>query len=385
MREDEPGLWKWFSSSDTRAKHVDAVRLDLLKSTYRIDPETRPQLYDVGREVGAALGLGAPLTCYQAQGSEGLNASLAYVPGEIHVVFAGPVFSTLSNEELRALLGHELAHFRMLSDWEGDFLVAADLLRGLCRDPQAAPVHHESLRLFALYGEVFADRGALLAVRDAGVAIATLVKMATGLVEVSAESYLKQADEIFRAGRVQAGQLTHPESYIRARALKLWADRGAESNDEVRRMIEGPWSLEQLDFVRQRRVSLATRNLLAEFLKPAWMRTEGVLAHARLFFADFDPDDDASSGAGFEELLASAEPSLRDYLCYVLLDFVTVDRELAEPALAAAILASQRFDLATRFGEIAMKELGLGKKQYAKLARDAEAVVAQTNQAAATS
>ena len=44
--------------------------------------------------------------------------------------------------------------------------------------------------------------------------------METGLSEVSAESYLRQADEIFSAGRTQANQLTHPEPYIRARALK---------------------------------------------------------------------------------------------------------------------------------------------------------------------
>ena len=55
--------------------------------------------------------------------------------------------------------------------------------------------------------------------------MSTLVKMTTGLTEVDADSYVRQAEEIFSKDSVQANQLTHPESYIRARALMLWAEK----------------------------------------------------------------------------------------------------------------------------------------------------------------
>ena len=43
--------------------------------------------------------MAAPSTLYLAQSGEGLNAALAYVPGEVHLVLRGPV---------AFLLGHPL-------------------------------------------------------------------------------------------------------------------------------------------------------------------------------------------------------------------------------------------------------------------------------------
>jgi len=53
---------------------------------------------------------------------------------------------------------------------------------------------------------------------------------------------------------------------------------------------------------------------------------------------------------------------------------------LTEPALAAALVFTKELGLASRLGELAIKELGLAKKQFAKLERDAAAIVAQANQ-----
>ena len=44
---------------------------------------------------------------------------------------------------------------------------------------------------------MFADRGGLFVCDDPLVAVATLVKMTTGLTEVNADSYVRQAEEIF--------------------------------------------------------------------------------------------------------------------------------------------------------------------------------------------
>jgi hypothetical protein len=385
LKSKQRELWDWFSSTRMRDEQADGLRLDLLRSTYRIEPASQPRLQVAAEEVMGKFDLKVPLTFYQAQSGEGLNASLASLAGEAHIIFAGPVLDVLNDVELRALLGHELAHFVLLDRWQGDYRVAAELLRALSNDAAAGPAHHQSIRLFSLYTEVFADRGALAATADPTAAITTLLKMTTGLAEVSADSYLRQADEIFSKSPDHAQQLTHPEPYIRARALKLWADRGAEAGPDIQTMIEGPLSLDRLDLLGQQRVTEITRRLLSVFLAPAWFHSEAALAHARLFFEDFTAEQTPPDEAALVEELKNCEASLREYYAYVLLDFVAVDRELSNTALAAALVLTRKFDFAERFMEIAQKELGLSKKQLSKIERDAEALLARAGEVAAKS
>lgn len=373
LKAEEPDLWRWFASGRTRAEQDEAARLSLLKSTYRLERDAHAQLYAAVDDVLERLELKTPVTCYQAQRAEALNASLVYLAGEVHLVFVGPVQDVLSALELKAVLGHELAHFILYERWDGDFLIATELLRALGND-QAAAAHLESERLFGLYTEVFADRGAYLATKDALATIAALIKVETGLREVSAESYLRQAEEIFSKSRARTEQLTHPEAYLRARAVKLWAEQDASTHQEIERMIEGQASLNQLDLLGQRRVSARTRRVLEALLQPAWFHTEAVLAHARLFFDDFAP----TNGVKIEELAAEAQQdddALRDYFAYVLLDFVAIDPELGDPALAAAIVLARQLDLMPRFGELVIKELGLGKKAFSRVEKEAEKIL----------
>src|SRR5262249_49983090 len=220
---------------------------------------------------------------YQMQIGEGFNASLSFLPGEAHIVFAGPVLTLLSTEELRALLTHELAHYLLLSGWNGDFLVAADVVRGLANDVTAGPEYVETARLWNLYTELFCDRWALAVTGDLRAVVRMLVKAQTGLADVNAESYLRQAADIFRAGPIKAGQFTHPELYIRARALELWHTSGAEAEPDIEHLIQGPLTLQQLDVLAQRTASDLTIAMLHSILRPDWMRTDANLAHARQF------------------------------------------------------------------------------------------------------
>ena len=45
LKSEERELWNWFSSNRVRTEHAQNVRLELLKSTYRIECETQPELY----------------------------------------------------------------------------------------------------------------------------------------------------------------------------------------------------------------------------------------------------------------------------------------------------------------------------------------------------
>ena len=95
LQAEESALWKWFSKSKTQDEHAEAIRFDLLKTTYRIDRDSDPKLYDQASRVAERLKLDVPITLYQAQNPVGLNASICTMINEAHIVFQGPITERL--------------------------------------------------------------------------------------------------------------------------------------------------------------------------------------------------------------------------------------------------------------------------------------------------
>ncbi len=381
LETHEPDLWKWHASDESKDEHADATRLQLLKSAYRMDREAHGGLYRLADEARAALNLEVSVTLYQAQDAEGMNALLMFLPGEAHIIFQGPLLKTLSAEEQQAVLGHELSHHLLWTLEGGKYFTARRVLESITAHPEAAESYVQSLRLFQLYTELFADRGATIASGSPLAAIGCLVKISTGLTDADPASYIRQADEIFsnKKAEIKTEGLTHPESFIRARALNLWAHSGSEADpdteQEIKRMLEGRWALDELDVLAQRELSALTRQLLQVYFKPTWIRTDALLAHARLFFEDFEASDQGFDEADLWSRLAARDKRTTDYLCYLLFDFVAVDRDLDEAPLAAALLLAKRLDSEERFAEIARKELKLTKKVLTRIQKDKEQIV----------
>ena len=90
-----------------------------------------------------------------------------------------------------------------------------------------------------------------------------------------------------------------------------------------------------------------TRRLIEAFLRPNWLRTDPMLAHARLFSDDFAVEP-AADGALAADLRAG-DAKMHDYYCYVLLDFAVADRDLEEAPLAAALILGDDLGLGDRF------------------------------------
>jgi hypothetical protein len=211
-------------------------------------------------------------------------------------------------------------------------------------------------------------------------AVASLVKTETGLPEVSAASYLRQADEIFAREDATTKGLDHPETFIRARALRLWAEQDIGLESWLTTAIEGRPALDELDLPGQRRMARLTERLLAEMLRPRWFRSDAALALARAYFPEFEPaivPDDS-----LIEALRVEDPATREYLCYLLLDFALVDRALEDVPLAAALDWSERLEIAEQFEKAALRELGLGKRQLHKLKKEATALLQKAEAAA---
>jgi Zn-dependent protease with chaperone function len=377
LKTQEAELWAWFSSTAFKEEYAATTRLELLKSCYRFDPKDHADLYALADEVKGKLGLEAPVTLYQSQNAAGMNAALCYVPGEAHLVLEGPVRATLSVDELRALFAHELTHYLLWERAGGELLVADQMLGAMSSHARAEPAHHETARLFRLYLEVHCDRAALAVCADPLVGISSLIKIQTGLADAQAESYLRQSEEIFGQAEVKTDGVTHPESFIRARALKLWADRGGAADTEIARMIEGPAGLGRLSLLGQRLFTSVTRGVLCRFLEPAWLRTEPILAHARLFFPDLDPDAAGQPDApSLKDALDKGDDSMRRYACYLLLDLATVDRSLEQAPLAAAIRLGEDLGIAETLLEVAGEELELGRRALNAIRKQSASLVA---------
>lgn len=381
LKASDPDVWAWFASQRSSAKYAEDVRFELLKSTYRIERDTQPALYEAAEEVAAALQISAPVTIYQAQSPEGHNASLAYVPGEVHLVLHGPIGERLTPRELRGLLGHELGHYRLWSEWNGEYLAAADMLLALLNDSHPHSAHFASHRLFQLYNEIFCDRSSLLVAGDVATVVSMLVKVTTGVSEVSADAYLRQAEEVFVREDASTVGLTHPEAFIRARAVRLWSERGSDCDEAIARMIEGRPGLDELDLLEQTRVAGFTRRMFDELFQHQWLRTSPLLAHARLYFADYEPPREPSDDRDLAREIRVEPDSLRDYYSFVLLDLLSSDRDRDEPTVAAALLLAERIGVKARFVELCRQELKLRKTQLEKVDRTKAQLVSDADRA----
>jgi hypothetical protein len=376
LQAAEPEVWRWACSARARSEHAAAVRGELLKGTYRLDAGAHAELHARCAAAAARLGLQVPVTLYQA-GEGPLNASLYFVPGEAHVVFTGPVLERLDGAELEALLGHELSH-HLLWELDGGAYHAADrILSTALNDPRASTSHVQTARLFALYTEAFADRGGAVACGGLAPAVTTLVKMQTGLADVSAPSYLKQADEICAPGGITSAGQSHPEVFVRARALRLWCESDPGADAWLATALQGPLALDTLDLLGQQRLTALTQRVMSQLLRHRCLHSDGLLAHARRFFPDFRPADAHDAALEAEVVAASGT---HDYVAALLMDFCVADRELDDVPIAAALQLAYRLGVADPFERLALKELMLPKRQFNKLKQDAAALLERAGQ-----
>jgi hypothetical protein len=258
-------------------------------------------------------------------------------------------------------------------------MVTEQILTALTHDPLADTPHFASARLLALYNEIFCDRGALMVAVDPLTVISMLLKVETELDDVSPESFLRQAEEVLSHEGIKTEGLSHPEAFIRARAIKLWADQVPDVDRQIELLLEGRPALNNLDLLTQRKVSGLTRRLLDTLLSRRWMQTELVLAHARLFFEDYVPPEDLLEDPALAEDLRTEDRPMQEYYGYLLLDFVTADRELEELPFAAALVLSEKLGLKEPFMEIAKRELRLRKKQLETIDQDKEKLLAKAD------
>ncbi|MGT2490942.1 hypothetical protein ACU4GD_11460 [Cupriavidus basilensis] len=84
-------------------KHLEALRLMLLRDTYRIDAEAHADVHAALARPWQRLGVDASGHAVPVPRAGDEAPSLVYVPGEVHIILQGPLLERLSAVELLAV------------------------------------------------------------------------------------------------------------------------------------------------------------------------------------------------------------------------------------------------------------------------------------------
>lgn len=382
LEREEGVLWEWFGSDAFSPGRIESLRLELLKTTYRLKREDAESLYAGAALAAGRLGLDLPVVLYQAQGRQiGPNASLVFMPDEVSIVLHGAVLDLLDADEALALFGHEIAHHLLYTIENGRYLTAARCLDWCVGEPDCDGAYRESRRLYQLATELFADRGALKVVGRPEPAISALLKVSTGSRTVTPGAYLEQAEEILAKARAGSEGVTHPELYLRAHALDRWA-RDETSGQAIEHLLTGPLEADRLDIAGQKRLTAATEALVSRLVRRARLRGESTRLLARRYFPDQEfrasssvedgadsVDDGADSFEALREELAGFGASCRVYFSYVLLDFATADADCWDEFVLDGLDVAKALGIHDVYEPLLRKETKLTKDALAKLRR----------------
>lgn len=356
-------IWAFFANHQQREEQLKQFKTDLLKNTYKFDEVTEASLYEKAHRAKEKLGLTLPIYLYQAQHSEDMNASIVYLQNAAHIVFSGQILQHLNDDELQAIIAHELTHVQLYTQLDGEVEIADRIITTIANHTGSTPAHYETARLFRLYTEIFCDRGAYQVTGNYGPIISSLVKIATGLKTVNSESYIKQAEEIFSIdSHTRATGISHPENFIRARAISLWHSTGNAADQIIQQMIEGPTSIDELDVFRQQQISETTRRLILLLLHPQWMRTAVTISLSKQYFGHIEAGEEVDK-IRLAEKTETLQSNLQDYLAYVLYDFATADRTLEDGPLGYSFYLADELKIDKAFANAVKKERKLTDKK----------------------
>ena len=371
--------WDWFATNDNKTKQVESFKTSLLKNTYRLDVNSHKNLYDLVDEICDKLNLNATVTLYQEHNSLQMNAGISVIEDEAHIVFSGSIISLLAEDEMKALLAHELCHYLFYKIENEEFEITQRIVLAMANNQSSENAMIETARIFQLYLELFCDQGALKVCGNYEPVIQMLVKLNTSLKEVNAASYLTQAKEIINTDEKATERETHPESYIRSLALYYALEQPKTFVDDIKKLIEGNLDLNNLDIFSQKEMLNHTIDCIHFITKPNWMQTGKVQNLAKQYLRD-NKNAKHPTAEEFTKIIDASSISVKNYFCYLLLDFAKVDSDMEGVALGHSFELSEIFGLKEEFEKIVKKEFKLSARDFKSLQIKVTEEVAQMNE-----
>lgn len=214
-------------------------RLAYLAEAIRVDHRQYPRVYQRYTEAATSLDVLELPELFVRQ-SPFLNGE-AIGLDKPFIVLNNAAVQQLDDDELRALLGHELGHVR---SGHAVYKTILMILTRWAANLSWLPVGAIALRAIIAAmlewwrkAELSADRAGLLAGQDPAASVRLLMKMAGGgdLSEVDTAAFLEQAAEYDGGGDLRdslhkirmTAWSTHPVPVARAAHLRHWIDEGA--------------------------------------------------------------------------------------------------------------------------------------------------------------
>lgn len=220
------------------------VRLDLLSSSVKVSPQQMPELYTAMEDASRVLDMEVVPELYVQSSSQANAFTLAFQGRDNKppiVVVTSALLDRCTNDEIEAIIGHELGHVKCSHSL---YLTVGGLasapLRGL---PVVGSQFEQLLQQWRLAAEYSCDRAALLVAQDVNVVAGAMLKLFAGtsratntqaFINQSKEydKLLKDANPMVRAS-IRMQQRTHPLPVKRVAELEKWFN-----SDEYRSIIQ---------------------------------------------------------------------------------------------------------------------------------------------------
>jgi Zn-dependent protease with chaperone function len=223
-------------------------RLSYLAGAIRVDHRQYPRVFQLFAEAATTLDV-AELPELFVNQSPVIHGEAIGLDRPFIVISTAAV-DKLDDDELRALLGHELGHVR---SGHAVYKTIMMLLTRLVTNVSWIPVGAIALRaiIAAMYewwrkAELSADRAGLLAGQDPAASLRLLMKLAGGgdLSQIDTAAFLEQAAEYEGGGDLRdsfhkigmTAWNSHPAPVARAAELRRWVDSG-----EYARIVGGDY------------------------------------------------------------------------------------------------------------------------------------------------
>ncbi|MCO8277849.1 M48 family metallopeptidase [Actinoplanes sp. TRM 88003] len=236
-------------------------RLQFLAGAIRVDHRQYPRVYQRFTEAATTLDVVELPELYVSQDPI-INGSAIGLDKPFIVITTGAV-EKLDDDELRAMLGHEIGHVR---SGHAVYKTIMMILTRWAANLSWLPVGAIALRAIIAAmlewwrkAELSADRAGLLAGQDPAASLRLLMKLAGGgdLSQIDTAAFLEQAaeyesggdlrDSIHKIGMTLGS--THPVPVARASELRKWVDSGAYAGiiggDYPRRDSDGDASVSE--------------------------------------------------------------------------------------------------------------------------------------------
>jgi len=210
------------------------VRLDLLSTSVKVSSEQLPELHESMQEAARVLDMEIVPELY-VQSSPQANAYTLALQGKDTppiVVVTSTLVERCSDEEVQAIIGHELGHLKCSHSL---YLTLGGLVSTPLRSlPILGSQTEKLLQDWRLAAEYSCDRAALLVSQDLDVVAGAMLKLFAGTSRVrntkafieqsrEYESLLQSANPLVRAS-IGMQQRTHPLPVKRVAELEKWAE-----------------------------------------------------------------------------------------------------------------------------------------------------------------